>query len=70
MHRKHTVKKVRSIFLNMDNDKSGNIYYSEFAEIILEDQIINNLESLKNAFQKIDQNKKNFIDKADIWHLL
>ena len=61
--------KIRNIFYNIDEDKKGFITYEDFTKYIINecniDDLVDNEEELKNAFQSVDINHNNKIDYTE-----
>ena len=62
-------KKIRNIFLNIDEDKKGFITLEDFTKYIINecnvDDLIDNEEELKKAFQSVDIDHNNKIDYTE-----
>ena len=62
-------KKIRNIFLNIDEDKKGFITLEDFTKYIINecniDDLVDNEEDLKKAFQSVDIDHNNKIDYTE-----
>ena len=68
--KKEAKLKVKSIFLNLDREKSGKIYYSQFVEAVMDEKQLFSEQNLQSSFKKIDLKQKGFIHEKDILNLL
>ena len=61
--------KIRNIFYNIDEDKKGFITYEDFTKYVINecniDDVVDNEEELKKAFQSVDIDHNNKIDYTE-----